>query len=164
MGLRQAMEEHKAVATAIGVAFVGMAIGLVLWSTSSGIPSPLKKGYYSDDDGKTYFVDEVDKVVPFDHSGRPAVTAYVFRAGWGTPFVGILQQYNGRGHDELVKLYAQPHSGDVDAQITSVKGSTSELKRPGDGQWVSANSPAAQRMFSPVPPPGQTGDLQPVYP
>ena len=36
-------------------------------------------GYFSDDDGKTYFQDDASKIAPFDHNGKQAVSAYLFR-------------------------------------------------------------------------------------
>ncbi len=39
-------------------------------------------------------IDDLDKVVPFDHGGKPAVRAMVFRCKNGKPFVAYLQRYS----------------------------------------------------------------------
>ena len=61
---------------------------------SGGAGSAVAKAFFSDDDGQTYFTDAADKIPPFDHKGKQAVTAYVFRCNGGKPFVGYLEMYD----------------------------------------------------------------------
>jgi hypothetical protein len=62
-------------------------MAVILMTTAIGVtaynrwPAHLPKGdkaCYTDDDGKTWFVDSAYKVVPFDHDGNQAFRALVF--------------------------------------------------------------------------------------
>src|SRR2546429_9827812 len=90
MGIREALNHRTRLAIGLSALLVVAGVGLCLWASSSGIPASIKTAYYSDDDGRSTFVDEVDKLVPFDHGGKQAVRAFVYRCGSGKPFVGYL--------------------------------------------------------------------------
>jgi len=65
------------------------------------------KNYFTDDDGVTFFAAPADTIAPFQHSGREAVAAQVFRCGeYGEPFVGYLEKLDLQKGARLVK---RPH-------------------------------------------------------
>src|SRR5439155_23406719 len=101
------------------------------WSSHRAAPSgPITRGCFSDDDGKTYFADDVYKAYPFDHNGKQAYRAYVYRAGSGTPFVGYLGREGGM-----------------------------EVKKPGGAKWVPLTGPAGSAITDVKGPGGAPADV-----
>jgi hypothetical protein len=164
MAIREALQKNRPLAYGVaGVLLVG-AVGLMAWTNRTGMPDELSQLYYSDDDGRTYFADDIKRVPPFDHNGKQADLAAVFRAGGGAPFVGYLERYSDAGVKRLAELAAAPHTGGIDGQIAKVKDSTLLVKRPGEPTWHPAQSPGAAAVLNPTPPAGQSGALQSVNP
>jgi hypothetical protein len=129
VGVREWLNQHPKVAVAGGVVVAGLAIFFVVIQVLAGrhkYPTNPLMSYYTDDDGKTFFADTDDKVPPFDHNGKTAVTAYVFQCK-GQKFVGYMERFTPQFHDFVVS-----HGRTAEA----VRYGT-ELKRPGDANWVS---------------------------
>jgi hypothetical protein len=80
MGLREALEKRKGVSIGVSAILVLAAIAIIFNETRSNQMTRIDRAFYSDDDGQTYFVDEVDKLVPFDHNGKQAYRAYFLNA------------------------------------------------------------------------------------
>jgi hypothetical protein len=96
--------------------------------------------YFSDDDGKTYFADAIEKGLDFSHNGKPAYRAYVYRCDSGKPFVGYL----GRHAPSRAATAAAPdprYGGKESAAPGEV-----EIKKPGDDKWVPLNGPKGQEI------------------
>ena len=71
MGLVETIRKKPAVGATIGSVCLLTAL-IVLYSTQVGPSrfSPPKLFYFSDDDGKTFFADDANKVPPFDKDGK----------------------------------------------------------------------------------------------
>jgi hypothetical protein len=164
MAIREALNKNKTAAIAVCIVLAGALIGVRYWTASNEIPAPLTRAYYSDDDGKTYFVDDSAKVCPFDHNGKPAVKAVVFQCGDGKPFVAYLTQFTEKDQQKILQLRALPPNPDNAKTIGSIAENSMQVKRPGDSKWVRMNSAAARDVVNPEPPPGETGDLTSVDP
>lgn len=105
MGIRETLNKHPSIS--IGIAVVGAigAITLMIWS----MPTKQSARYghfafYSDDDGKSYFEDDVELIPPFDHNGKPAYKAQVFTCGSGKKWVGYLEGYRPEAREKMVEL------------------------------------------------------------
>ena len=100
MGVRESLGENNRLGTgvAIAVLVVGMAvIGYqVLGGGGTGLPVT-DQAFYTDDDGKTYFEDDLYKVVPFTRNGKQAYRADVFNCSDGKQFVGVMYRHNALG-------------------------------------------------------------------
>jgi hypothetical protein len=164
MAVREALAKNKPLAMAVCVILFGGVIGLRFWSTSNDIPGPLTQAYYSDDDGKTYFVDDSAKICPFDHNGKQAVRAVLFRYGSGNPFVAYLSQYSKKDQKRLTELRAMPLTPDIVQSIRVIANSSMEVKKPGDKKWVPINSADAPELINQSTLAGETGDLTSVEP
>jgi hypothetical protein len=164
MGVRESLEKNKPLAVGFAVVFIAAAIGLMVWSNRSGMPAPLKQAYYSDDDGKTFFSDDINRVYPFDHSGKQAYRAYVFRAGGGKPFVGYLAGLTDKGRKQLEGLRAKANDGEAVQAINQLMETEMLVKKPGGTKWVLTNSPEAAAIMNVAAAPGQNGQLAAVYP
>src|SRR5579862_9768260 len=91
MNFREFIKRNPHAGATVGVALLLVALIIMgLHLLRSGDVDVSGSMYYSDDDGKTYFVDRGDRITPFDHNGRPAVGAVVYRCGGAPPFVGFL--------------------------------------------------------------------------
>ena len=163
MGVREKINSSKPLAFSVaGIALVA-AVGIAVWANSSGLGGRSSKGFFSDDDGKTWFADDVDKVPPFDHNGKEAVQAFVYRAGGNPPFVGYLQTYKPETAKKLRELLANPQSGEASSEIIAMRAN-SLVKRPGETAWHPVQSTEGGNVVTIVPPAGQTGELQSVEP
>jgi hypothetical protein len=144
MSIRTYLNENPMVAGGIAAGLVLIAIiGGVWYLKSSGTPEPLtgkpdlSKGFYSDDDGKNFFVDVIGHVTPFKHNGKDAVRAYVFRCG-STTFVGLL----GRNTDAAKSHFdVKTLGGDYKAVFTtSASPPIFEIKKPQGAKWIPVTS------------------------
>lgn len=143
MGLRQWINQNHLAAGGIAAALVVVAIIIVVYqmthSGSAAAPPPptgtpdFTKGFYSDDDGKTYFVDNLEKVTPFPHGGKNAVRAYLFKCG-STTVVGYL----GRVTDAGRATAMASSLGTDERKVRTLTASTPlyEVKKPADTKWV----------------------------
>lgn len=131
MGVREAIQKHQGVA--IGIALAVIVIGAYFSfrsATTTNGGGSLTKLYFSVDDGKTYFADDVSKLAPFQHDGKEAVQAYVFRCG-GETKVHYLSRYTEAGR----KAQGQAtHAPDGAAPIETT-ATLVEYKRPGEANW-----------------------------
>ena len=132
MGVRQAINSHPLVGSIIAV--ICVAIGGVWMLHSITRPRLDNKfgGYYSDDDGETFFADTFPKSVPFEHSGRQAYRARVFRCGDGEPFVAWLESFP----DDVNASFSS--QTDPQARFLSFEAVSDRVlvKRPGDVAWI----------------------------
>lgn len=163
MSVREAIEKKPAVtAAAVG----GVVVAAVVWSIYVLRPdsgSAPNKAYYSDDDGKTTFVDSIDRVPPFDHNGKTAVRALVYTIDdHRTSFVGCLERYTpeaarrlNASHDAVAA--GKPATADPASPAFAIEGT--EFKKPGDPKWLPGRDlQARQNLLNGVAPAGQTLD------
>ena len=166
MGLRETLNKNPIITTSVTGGIILICLIVVLYSAFGGGPSSVDavaQGYYSTDDGKTFFPENLSNVPPFDHEGQPAVRAYVYRCGNdGTPFVGYLERYSPGVHDKVV---AAKSSGDMNAGMDSESLKGREVKRPGDANWLNVMTPKASELVANVKcPDGSTDVPQMVMP
>ena len=140
MGVRQFLNKNKPVAYTLVVVLLAGTAALVYWLNGDAMPSNLQKAFYSDDDGKNWFVDSISRVPPFDHGGKQAYMAMVYKAGSNPPFVAYLLSFTPEGQKKLQALYALPKSPGTDAQAGQIKDATSLVKKPGSSEWVPMTS------------------------
>ena len=147
MGMREWANNHpKAAAWTVGgftaMAIVGIILEVVL--NKPRYPSSLPDGYFTTDDGKSYFTASLSNFPPFDSGGAPAVRAYVFESKSGQKFVGYLERYTA---DSKTQLDA---GKPLTPQITRFGR---EIKRPGDSKWVKTGDIATENRIENIPAP-----------
>lgn len=167
MNVRQTLAENPKIGVISSVAF--LAIGaLAIFFAMPAHSQPTGNAhtaFYSVDDGKTWFADDLQKIPPFDKGGKPAVRAYVYRGANGTEFVHHLERYTPEAHAVMEEL-GKPMSGGkglpnfAAAQSASANGR--EVKRPGDSKWINASSREAAELLRMKDPKG--GSLSMVEP
>lgn len=100
--------------------------------------------FYTVDDGATWFVDDANKLPPFDHEGKPAVACYVYKCGnAGQPWVSHLMRYTAAGKMQREQQRTDPNA-EFNMSMSNV-GTNLEVKEAnsGDQEWVSINDPRA---------------------
>jgi len=162
MGLRETINKNQPLAIGLCSVFIILGSVLVIRSTSSGIPARLKQAYYSDDDGKTFFADDVNKIYPFDHNGKTAYKAYVYEGGDGQPFVGYLERLTDSARQRIAELQQNP-DGTTEGQVLTIYATGTQIKLPGDTRWISPNTTEAERILQVKSPSGDT-NVHGVYP
>ena len=135
MSLREKLERNKTWLVPLVLIVALVAVGFSLWGTqrAGDLPDAVTQGYFTTDDGKTFFAASLTKSAPFDQGGKPAYRAYVYRCGSGAPFVASIGKY-------------------------ATPGGLIELRRVGDTKWVSFGSPEGQALFRAKCPDGSAAE------
>lgn len=177
MGLRELVERQKRFV--IPIVIIGILVcAFFAWRTSRTVPRTgvVERVYFSDDEGKTYFAEDIDKGYSFIRDGKTAFRAFVYRCGSGEPFVGALARNAGATasdqHDVPppstgIPEEAVPATGPVVTKpLTPTSGPSGqsnsiELKKPGTDQWFLSGSAEAQALISSVCPDGKPTPVLP---
>jgi hypothetical protein len=152
VGARALLNQRQSWIGAVAVVMtVGAAVAIYVQARDDG-SSGRGNVYFSNDDGKTFFVDSATKVPPFDKDGKPAHRAHVFECG-GKRVVGYLSRYSPEAIKALQEAKAARDAGRPPpnvAALASVGTTGLQVKRPGEAQWVSqadARRATAIRVF-----------------
>jgi hypothetical protein len=152
MSVRKHLNQHPAAAALVVFGLFGAAAAvLALWANAQRpVPDHATRAYYSTTDGNTYFADDITRIYPFDHNGKPAYRAYVYRCGNGQPFVSYLARYTDAARARLTELAgaagAGPAGSDAAAEAGQLRSTAIEVRRPGDTEWVALFSPAGEEI------------------
>jgi hypothetical protein len=138
MGLRENLNRHPAIIAGFAV----IALVAAGWFTYRSLPRTNygtlpTQAFYSADDGKTFFVDDIRKYPPFmTDDGREAVGAVVISCRGGKePFVTYLWRYTPEARKKLEEALSSGDPAAIGVAESSVE-LAKELKRPGDTEWV----------------------------
>jgi hypothetical protein len=154
--IRQTLNENPILA-GVGAGVVGvLALGFVLIRACSSPDEPTRgtvstKAYFTTDDGKTWFVDDVKNVPPYTvnkpgdpNHGKTAVRARVVRCKGGQPYAATLERYSSEEKQRLEKILKQQGEKARRLPRDYMSGATALLKKPGTGDqgWLtfSANT------------------------
>jgi hypothetical protein len=146
MGIRETLNKNKKVAVAITVSLLALAGGLGYYLNRAGPEEAVaqKTVYFTDDDGKTWFVDEADKLYPFDHNGKTAYRVQLFQCGaTGKPEAVYIQRIEEQA---LKKAEEAKAAGKPRAEIEMIYESKLLVKKPGGTQWVPVRGPAGEAI------------------
>ncbi len=176
MGIREKLNDNPRVTTGITAAIVVIALAFIIYQLlpNRGPRIPTER-FYSDDDGATWFADDINKIPPFDHNGKQAVRANVYQCGSGKPFVAYLEKYDDKAKAKLEELQAKmkevgnnpPGPGQVPpgADFEEVSMTGIMVKKPGGGNWVrQMDYQHSQEVTTIKCPDGKVDDLRPVTP
>lgn len=149
MSVRTVLNRHGRMVLVGVVALMGLC-AWVTWSQAHPDigRKPPTVGYFTLDDGKSWFVGNLNTLTTLDGQGSPSVRAHVYQCADGTPAVGYLERYTQQWWDlhEKYRDEPQPPPGTrpkwVD-EFAALGAGSLEVKRPGDAQWVSMADPAS---------------------
>jgi hypothetical protein len=162
-GLRDIFQKHPRIVAGASVCVILIAIASCAWCLVR--PTIVShKAWYTDDGGKTWFVDDSRKLPPFDHNGKQAVVCFVYTIDGGkTKYVSYLMRVSPAGQKEIQDALKKQQAGDTTARLGELP---MEVEPPGAGDagWVSISSPAARELIVPHSPNGDLTNLQVVDP
>ena len=161
MTLRNWLNKNPKIVTGATVVMILLVAYLILAGPGGGVggtPAPARDmAFFSVDDGISWFPDDGKKIPPFDHNGKQAVRARVYRAQ-GKTFVNHLERYTPEAKKKLESNLARSN-GSADVVLPDTSGL--EVKAPGGSTWVGATRPEAAKILTPRFP---GGDLEIVVP
>ena len=166
MGIRETLNENPRLTTGITAGIIVVVFALIFWS-SGGSASPESGGmgskvYFTEDDGKNYFAVDAKNIPPFQHDGKEAVRARVFKCG-GKTWVNHLERYTPEGKKKAEDFYGSGKMSKDPTMLESIQRYGMEVKAPGDAAWVKLSDPKAIKIMEPKCPTG-AGDLEEVKP
>ena len=163
MSVIESLQNKKGLSVGLSVGMIVLAGLIMAWNMRSNVPGDEMKAFYSVDDGDTYFVDDLNKAYPFDHDGKQAYRAYVFKCNQsGKKFVGFIERLNDSGRSRMAELVTQPHEN-AETQIAQLFATSTEVKKPHDTEWAPVNSAAYGIIVNPSCPDGGN-DVQCINP
>lgn len=148
MGIRETINKRQRTTTVIVIVVLAAVIGLAVWNQTGPAGKRVAKAYYSDEAGANVFTDEVDRVYPFDHNGKPAYRAYVYTGNDGKQFVSYVARYNDAAKAKLEALMPKKDDPAVAGDLAQARSSGIEVKKPGDAKWVPLLSAQGESIAS----------------
>lgn len=167
MSFREDINKKPGVFIGVSAAVVVLAIIWLTYSLRGNKPTTTvvtTKSFFSDDDGKTFYVDDVTNIPPYEHNGKKAYRARVYEVKGSTQrFVGYLE-----GYDEKSKKHIEEEIQKGQTPALAMQGVDILVKKPGPGKWVKVGSmvsPEAVHVVTVTSPDGKKGEeLQRVMP
>jgi hypothetical protein len=163
MSLREKINKNPRVGVGVAAVVLVLAALSIAWQ-SGGPPKPPGKGFYTTDDGKTYFTDEVYRATPFEHDGKQAYGAIVLKcANGGEPFVAYVSRLGDRFLKEAKAMEAK-REANFTQKFEALQIAGLEVKKPGQSAWLRVDSGPGQKLVADAIkcPDGSTGE--PVLP
>jgi hypothetical protein len=152
MGVREKLNSSRTMGFVVAGVLLAMAAGQIAFFFRPQHHQSATGAFYTDDDGQTYFADNVYKFPPWDHDGKQANMAMVYSSASGN-FVAYQVRYTPAAQKELQDLYAKAQSGerplaDVNRLMTSeqIGIAGKDVKMRGTDKWLPMT-----RMPRPVP-------------
>ena len=170
VGVREQLNERRALTGAVAGMVILGALAVALrtgCSGGAGGASGPSKHFFSVDDGQTWFADDASKIPPFEHEGKPAYRAKVFRCPDGTEFTSHLERFGETDKKRLEALVERMSDGPALAMQQAAFTHLAEVKKPGDKEWIQwnpQNTEQYERILKPICPDGSTHNVEPVLP
>lgn len=164
MSFRQVINRRPGIIITLVVLFVAIA-GWAVWSQATEQTGrPPKAAYFTIDDGKTWFVDDLNKLPPFEKDGKEAVLAHVFTCN-GKEVCGYIERYVARAKtliEEGRKKPVVPGSmPQVNGELVAMGQGAREVKKPGDSVWVNMNAGGMTIVRFACPGGAETAEVKP---
>jgi hypothetical protein len=162
VGIRETLNRNQVATSAITAGIIVLALIFIFRSSCSGGPSIPTQAYYTDDDGATYFTDKVGILPPFQHNGKEAVLANVFKCGSGKPFVAFMTKYTPEAQKAIKDYAATPDKDKMRMPPPEMARMAGTLyKKPKEGAWLGQRDMMAQQQVMSVKcPDGTMAELQ----
>ena len=157
MGVRQSLNESKKLGIGVGGGVLVVALALLgyqLFGGPSSVGPAPRTAFYTDDNGKTFFEDDIHKVSPFERNGKQAYRADVFQCSDGKRFVAFVYRHNSSGRKQ-VEQYIANRTMDKDkggSLLRAIEAACMEYKRAGadDRAWRANDSSTIDLLHAAV--------------
>ena len=128
------------------VAAVALGFQLV-GGRENGAAGPVAKtAFYTDDNGKTFFKDDVNKIPPFDHNGKQALRCDVFTDAVGKQFVGLVYRFTESGKRDMAAYNPSKDSDGSTRRSIEERGMQVKPPAAGDKAWDIADDTTVSRL------------------
>ncbi|HEX2972364.1 MAG TPA: hypothetical protein VHP11_08520 [Tepidisphaeraceae bacterium] len=136
MGFRDTLNKNPQAVMIGTIAITVLALLLVVWQLWPASSSAVSKAYFTIDDGKTFFVDDIYKIPPFKYQGKDAVRAHVYRVGEKGPMtVEWMEKFTPELKAKIEKYYAdKKNRGTYVAEFYDDMFKL--VKKKGTDQWM----------------------------
>jgi hypothetical protein len=136
LAFRDLVNRNPAATAGLLILAIAAVVAATWWQMRQLTPSR-PGAYFTIDDGKTYFSDDPERITPFEHKGKQAVRAHVFRGPDGRRFVGYLSRHTPGAADVIRKVRNRKPNDPppTPAEMGLAQGGR-EFKRPGAAEWV----------------------------
>jgi hypothetical protein len=161
VGVREALNRNPKLACGIAAgALLATLIYLLLTrerEDTAAVPAGQARAFFTTDDGKTWFTDEVRKVPPFSKDGKEAVRVYVYKCPDGKQFAAWLERYTPPSKKQLEAMQARAENAPPD--LVPFGAPEVEIKPPGQSNWIKSSDPRAAAIMTPKCPAGGEPEL-----
>lgn len=151
------------VLSSVAILLLVVAIGVHGSQHSADELTVPTRAYFSEDDGKTWFADDLQKGYQIDHGGKVAYRAVVFRRFGGSVYCGYLRRVSDEGVQQMKQLKSAGQPADQ-SSLERVMAEKGEVKKPGEGSWVPLASEAGVKVMTQPALPGEVAPPQLVFP
>jgi hypothetical protein len=160
MPFRKPVQKYSVIAVVFAAAAVAFGVRAIMRDSAGVGAASGIKAYFSTDDGKTWFSDDASRPFPFDHDGRPAYRAEIFRCG-GTTFCAYLEALPDEERDAIAGLPVN-----WQARFAALQSASDQImvKKPGDAAWVRPGHDTYAQITTPTCPDGSGSAPVPVNP
>jgi hypothetical protein len=153
MGLREALNENPRIAITSVAGTVVLAGVLALafrWGDAAPETTLLGgQAFFSADEGKTWFTDDIRKVPPFIKDGKENLRVYVFSCPERKSFVSYLVRFTPRVKQQIEAMYALPTEQQNSLMIGETSKEGLEIKAPGQTVWLKPSDPRGGDLTMP---------------
>jgi len=136
------------IAAALLIVAAAIIVPQLLGGRESGAGPVPKSAFYTDDNGKSSFKDDINKMSPFDRGGKQAYRCNVFQDSSGKQFVGLIFRHTDSGRREM-EAYLPNESKDFDGSTRrGIEDRGMQVKPPaaGDQAWVPADETTVTQL------------------
>ena len=154
MSTRDKLNDNKKLGLGVAAAILIIALGIFSFQLrgagdANAAPVPTS-AFYTDDNGKSFFKDDINKLSPFDHGGKQAYRADVFKGPDGQKFVGLIYRHTEGGRKEMEE-YVSKRVKDPDGLTRlSIERRGMEVKRLADKNWSINDEMTQERLQASV--------------
>ncbi len=158
MGIRETLNENPAIVLRSTMVVTVIALIFIVWYVfPTRQRAIVPREFFTDDDGETWFPDNSSLIAPFDHNGKQAVLAKVFRCHNGQKFVGYLEKFSDAAKARILEARTTGHmKAGAGAVEQGIDGGDVLVKKPHAPQWVSSRDPKAIEVETFQCPDGRT--------
>lgn len=139
MAVREIVRKYSWAASTVAVLAILVAGYVVYGQVKGGVPGLQTEQYYTDDDGRTTFTGDINLLAPFDHNGKQAVKAHVFKCGDKT-IVAFLSRYSAGAKSilETHRAALAKNPNEPPPTLGAAMGAARDLefKFPGKSEWT----------------------------
>ena|SRR5687767_13437968 len=155
MAPQQLKESRYGMGVAVAILLVAaIALGYQMLSGREVVgAAAATSAFYTDDNGKTFFKDDTDKLPPFEHNGKQAFRCDVFQDAGGKQFVGLIYRFTESGRQQM-QDYLPKKSKDADGAARRAIEERGMQVKPvaatGDAAWQYADDVTVAQLRAAV--------------